>query len=115
MNINDPNLLPWLIPVGPLLAFFIITLITNRSKSVPATSAEYSDHNHPGYPGLNVPVVSNIGRVASIVVGLSGIIAAWLISLNVVGNVSGFQGHFGEEVFGSAIPWLATGTTSFNL
>jgi NADH-quinone oxidoreductase subunit L len=115
MNINDPNFLPWLIPVGPLLAFFIIMLITNRSKMVPATSAEYSDHNHPGYPGLSVPVVSDLGRVASIIVGMSGIIAAWLISLNVVGQVSSFQGHFGEEVFSSSIPWLATGSTSFNM
>ncbi len=115
MNINDPNFLPWLIPVGPLLAFLIITLITNRSKSVLATSAEYGDHNHPGYPGLKVPVVSDLGRVASIVVGLSGIIAAWLISLNVVGYVGGFEHHFGEEVFGSSVPWLATGTTSFNM
>ncbi len=50
--LNNPNLLPWLIPVGPLLAFFIITLITNRAQLVPGTSPEYADHNHPGYPGI---------------------------------------------------------------
>jgi len=33
MNLNDfvsnVNFLPWLIPVGPLLAFFVITLLMN--------------------------------------------------------------------------------------
>jgi hypothetical protein len=51
INFNDPNILPWLIPAGPLLAFLIITLITNRSKLVPATSHEYGGH-HPDYDGM---------------------------------------------------------------
>jgi NADH-quinone oxidoreductase subunit L len=112
--LSDVNLLPWLIPVGPLLAFFVITLITNRSKIVPAASHDYHDHNHPGYPGLNVPVVSFPGRVASIVVGLLGILSAWLISLQVVGPALG-TAHFGEHVFQSSIAWMDTGTTTFNM
>ena len=46
MNLNDflsnANLTPWLIPVGPLLAFFVIMLATNRARLVPASSHEYS-------------------------------------------------------------------------
>jgi NADH-quinone oxidoreductase subunit L len=112
--LNNVNLLPWLIPAGPLLAFFIITLITNRAKLVPATSHEYNDHNHPGYAGLNVPVVSSAGRVASIIVGLIGILSAWFFAYSVVGPALGTH-HFGEEVFGSSVRWMDTGITSFNM
>lgn len=45
--LTDFNFLPWLIPVGPLLAFLIITLISNRPRMVSATSDHYQDHNHP--------------------------------------------------------------------
>jgi NADH-quinone oxidoreductase subunit L len=119
MNVNDlvsnVNFLPWLIPVGPLLAFFVITLVTNRAKMVAATSSEYADHNHPGYMGLRVPVSSVSGRILSITVGLSGIIAAWLISLTVVGQALAVE-HLGEsEVFGSTIPWMVTGISTFNM
>jgi NADH-quinone oxidoreductase subunit L len=108
-NFSDVNLLPWLIPVGPLAAFFIITLATNRAKWIPATSPEYGGH-HPDYDGMRVPVVTNWSRVASIVVGLVGILMAWLISLNVVGQALGIE-HFGTEnhVFASQITWLDTG------
>lgn len=114
INLTDPNFLPWLIPVGPLLAFAIIVLITNRSKLVSATSHEYAGH-HPDYGGMLVPVVNDWSRVASIIIGMSGVVAAFLISLAVVGNVAGFQGHFGEEVYASSITWMDTGTTTFNL
>src|SRR5688572_3337535 len=113
--LNNTNLLPWLVPVGPLLAFFIITLITNRAKMVPASSSDYNDHNHPGYPGLDVPVVSVPGRVASIIVGLVGILSAWAIAYSIVGPALGTE-HFGEEVvFGSNVPWMELGNTSFNM
>ena len=112
-NFNDPNFLPWLIPVGPLLAFFIITLATNRSKLIPATSPKYGGH-HPDYDGMLVPVVTDWSRVASIVVGMSGVIAAWLISLNVVGQALATE-HFGEQVFASSMVWLDTGLTSFRI
>ena len=112
--LNNPNLLPWLIPVGPLLAFFIITLITNRAQLVPGTSDAYADHNHPGYEGLAVPVVTLSSRIVTIVVGMLGILFAWYISLQVVGPAFGTE-HFGEEVFTSSIPWMATGLTTFNM
>ncbi len=114
INLSDPNFLPWLIPVGPLLAFAIIALLTNRSKMVPATSHEYSGH-HPDYDGMQVPVVSDWSRVASIVIGMSGVVMALLIAFTVVGNVAGFEGHFGEEVYESSIAWMDTGNTTFNL
>jgi NADH-quinone oxidoreductase subunit L len=114
--ISDPNLLPWLIPVGPLLAFVIITLLTNRSRWIPATSPAYGGH-HPDYGGMRVPVVTDRSRVISIIVGMSGIIAAWLISLNVVGQAFAInnESHLGEEVLGSAVTWLSLGSTSFRM
>jgi NADH:ubiquinone oxidoreductase subunit 5 (subunit L)/multisubunit Na+/H+ antiporter MnhA subunit len=116
MNLSDPNILPWLIPAGPLLAFFIIMLITNRGKLVPATSHEYAGH-HPDYDGMDVPVVNDWGRVASIIVGMSGIIAAWLISLNVVGQAFAVGAEeFGSHVvFASSIPWMDTGLEVFRM
>ena len=53
--ISNANYLPWLIPVGPLLAFLIITLLTNRSKLVPASSEEYGER-HFNYGDMPVPV-----------------------------------------------------------
>ncbi|MFO7321526.1 MAG: NADH-quinone oxidoreductase subunit L, partial [Chloroflexota bacterium] len=113
IDFTDPNVMPWLIPVGPLLAFFIITLVTNRSKLIPATSPEYGGH-HPDYDGMLVPVVNDWGRVASILVGLAGILVAWIISLNVVGQALATP-HFGEQVFASSIVWLDTGLTAFRM
>ncbi|MEZ4670463.1 MAG: NADH-quinone oxidoreductase subunit L [Anaerolineae bacterium] len=112
--LSNPDLLPWLIPVGPLLAFFVITLFTNRATMMPATSHEYSDHNHPGYHGLNVPVANLPSRVVTIVVGLLGILSAWVISLMAVGNALGAE-HFGEEVFGNSFDWLATGASALRM
>ncbi|MBI1282048.1 MAG: NADH-quinone oxidoreductase subunit L [Anaerolineaceae bacterium] len=112
--VGNPNLLPWLVPLGPLLAFFIITLLTNRAKIVPATSPEYADHNHPGYFGLNVGVASPASRAVTIIVGLSGIISAWLIAWTVVGSALNAP-HLGEEVFGSNFDWLATGATALKM
>jgi NADH-quinone oxidoreductase subunit L len=114
--LSDPNLLPWLVPVGPLLAFFIITLVTNRAKMVPAASHDYSDHNHPAYPGLTVPMVGDNSRVVSIVVGMAGVVAAWLISLAVVSQALGVgTGKLGKTVFESSIDWMATGATQFTM
>lgn len=113
INFNDPNFLPWLIPVGPLLAFFIITLATNRAKLIPATSPEYGGH-HPDYDGMPVPVVTRWSRIASVIVGLIGIGFAWIISLNVVGHALATS-HFGEEVFASSMVWLDNGLTSFRI
>jgi NADH-quinone oxidoreductase subunit L len=114
--LNDPNFLPWLIPVGPLLAFLIITLITNRSKLVRADDEhEYGGH-HPDYDGMLVPVVTSASRVATIIVGMSGAISAWLISWKVALDAFNVgAGEFGREVFTSRINWLSTGTTTFTL
>jgi NADH-quinone oxidoreductase subunit L len=113
--LNDPNFLPWLIPVGPLLAFVLITLATNRSRLVPATDKhEYGGH-HPDYDGMLVPVVTPASRVLSIVVGMAGVIAAFLISLAVLNNAAGVSGTFGEIVFASSVDWMATGLTNFRI
>jgi len=118
MNFNDflnnANLTPWLIPVGPVLAFFIIALATNRARLVPGTSPEYADHNHPSYPGLNVPVATLYSRILTIIVGLLGIGSAWVLSLMVVTKSLNLEG-LGEKVFGNSIEWMATGNTSFNM
>jgi len=39
MNWFDPNVLPWLIPIPPLLSFLLIILITGRSKLLSHTIA----------------------------------------------------------------------------
>jgi NADH-quinone oxidoreductase subunit L len=118
MNLNDflsnPDLIPWLIPVGPLLAFFIIALATNRAKLVPATDSSYQDHNHPGYAGLEVGVATLSSRILTIVVGLIGIGLAWLLSLMVVTKALSLP-ELGEKVFGNRIEWMATGSTSFTM
>jgi NADH-quinone oxidoreductase subunit L len=113
--ISDPNFLPWLIPVGPLLAFLVISLLTNRSRLVSADEGgPYADHNHPAYPGLQVPVVTDAGRVLSIVVGMSGIVAAWLISISVVFQATNLV-EFGQNILASAIVWMDTGVSTFNM
>ncbi|KXK54634.1 MAG: putative NADH-quinone oxidoreductase subunit L [Chloroflexi bacterium OLB13] len=111
----DPNFLPWLIPVGPLLGFLIIVLATNRSRWVPATNRhEYGGH-HPAYDGMSVPVVAPASRVLSVIVGLGGVTFAFVISLLVVLRVSQVDFVFGEHVFGSTAEWMSTGITNFNM
>jgi NADH-quinone oxidoreductase subunit L len=119
MNLNDflsnPDLIPWLIPVGPLLAFFIIMLATNRARFVPASDPSYTDHNHPAYGGqIEVGVATAWSRTLSIIVGLLGIGFAWVLSLMVVTQALSFE-ELGEKVFGNQISWMATGSTSFNM
>ncbi|HYO88914.1 MAG TPA: NADH-quinone oxidoreductase subunit L, partial [Candidatus Limnocylindrales bacterium] len=111
---SNPNFLPWLIPVGPLAAFVIILLITNRSRNVPAASHAYADHNHPAYPDLQVPVVADWSRVLSIIVGMSGVIVAWLISLSVVFQAGSLE-ELGKNVLASSVAWMSTGTTYFSM
>ena len=110
--LTDPNLLPWLIPAGPLLAFLIIMLVTNRSKMVAATDQhEYGGH-HPDYEGMRVPVVTGISRVFSIIVGLGGVIFALLISWRTLWEASQLH-HIGEDVLASAVAWMNTGESAF--
>jgi len=110
--LNDANLTPWLIPAGPLLAFLVITLLTNRSKLVAATDQhEYGGH-HPDYDGMQVPVVNRYSRVISVAVGMAGVVFALLISWRVLADASQLH-HIGEEVLASSIAWMDTGETSF--
>lgn len=112
--LSDPNFLPWLIPVGPLLAFLIITLLTNRAHLVPATSEEYGGH-HPDYEGMLVPVVTRRSRVVTIIVGMIGILLAWGISITVVGHAFAVE-HLGEEhVLASSLNWFSAGETFFKM
>ncbi len=111
---NDPNALPWLIPAGPLLAFLIITLVTNKSKLVPATDHhEYGGH-HPDYDGMLVPVVRPYSRVISVLVGLAGVIAALLISWQTLYNASQLH-HIGPEALVNSIAWMNTGDSVFHM
>ena len=113
---TDVNYMPWLIPLGPLLAFAIITLLTNRAKVVPATDHhEYGGH-HPDYDGMNVFVASHRSRVMSIIVGISGVVWALLISWRLVFEAFGTN-HFGEgdHIFASTMNWLSTGETAFQM
>ncbi len=112
--LNDPNALPWLIPAGPLLAFLIITLVTNKSKLVPATDHhEYGGH-HPDYDGMMVPVVHPWSRVISVIVGMTGVLAALLLSWQTLANASLLH-HLGQDALASSIAWMDTGTTAFHM
>src|SRR5579871_3044508 len=111
--ISNGNFLPWLIPVGPLLAFLIITLLTNRSKWVPATSEEYGG-SRPEYGGMLVPVVTDTSRVLSVAVGLIGIVFAWIVSLVVVAHAFAID-HLGENVIASSGTWFDAGVTAFKM
>lgn len=112
--LSNPANLPWLIPIGPLLAFLIITLATNKAKMVPATDHhEYGGH-HPDYDGMLVPVVTARSRIFSITVGMSGVVSALLISWRTLYEASQLH-HLGEEVFESAIAWMNTGRTALNM
>ena len=112
--LNDPNVLPWLIPAGPLLAFLLITLISNKAKLVPATDHhEYGGH-HPDYEGMLVPVVARYSRVISVAIGMAGVIAALLISWRALYDAAQLH-HIGPEVLASSIAWMDTGATTFNM
>lgn len=116
MEFLTPDFLPWLIPVGPLMAFLIITLATNKSKMVPATDHhEYGGH-HPDYD-MDVPVVTTRSRIFSVTIGIIGILWALIISWMTIGNAFATS-HFGVEILGgnkAAIAWMNTGTTTFNM
>ncbi len=114
-DFSQPGNLLWLIPLGPLLAFLIIVLATNRSKFLPATDHEYGGH-HPDYDGMEVPVVTSRSRVFSVVVGVAGVVFALLISLNVVGQAFNTH-HFGQidHIFRSNTVWMDLGNNPFRM
>jgi len=112
--LNDPHVLPWLIPAGPLLAFLIISLITNKAKMVAATDHhEYGGH-HPDYDGMTVPVVARYSRVISVAIGMAGVIAALLISWRTLYDASQLH-HIGQEILASSVAWMDTGASTFNM
>ncbi len=111
---NDPNTLPWLIPAGPLLAFLIITLVTNKARLVPATDSHAYGGHHPDYDGMTVPVVARYSRILSVGVGMAGVIAALVVSWLTLANASQLH-HIGPEVLASDIEWMSTGETSFHM
>jgi len=117
IDLTDLNILPWLIPVGPLLAFLIISAITNRGVLTPATEIEAYGGFKPPYGTMKVGVVAPTWRFISVVVGMSGAIAAfviaWFVAFNAIGVGEGVLGK--SEVFANRIDWMALGTTSFSL
>ncbi len=74
----------WLLPLPPLLAFFIIILFTNKNKPL----------SH------------------SLAVGAAGL--SWLGSMVVFLRAVGVE-EFGKHVFESAVKWLPTGNTWFQI
>jgi NADH-quinone oxidoreductase subunit L len=82
----DSNVLPWLIPLPPLLAFVLITLVVGRN------------------------------RFASHVVAIGGMALSWLMSWSLVAHAIGIKtlGLPGTEpgygVFGHKIDWLVNGS-----
>ena len=76
----------WLIPLPPILAFFLIILVTNRSKVLSHTIA--------------------VG--AAFVSWMGSMIVFWRA------NQLGMH-HLGEHPFISKIKWLPTGDTWFNI
>ena len=112
-NFADPNFMLWLIPIGPLAAFVIISLATNRAKLTPATDHHYGGH-HPDYDGMDVWIVRDSSRVLSIFVAMSGVVMAWILSWRVF-----FAGlaldDLGDTPFGSRIDWMSLGEGVFQI
>ncbi len=106
---TDPNFQPWLIPLGPLLAFIIITLATNRAKLAPSGDMVYGGFRPP-YGNMPVPVATPWSRFLSISVGLGGIIMSLLVSWSVVFRAIGDHDFGTSVVFGNSTDWLANGT-----
>ena len=109
----DPNTLPWLIPVAPLLAFFIIAIFCNKARFVAATDHEYGGH-HPNYEGMPVPVVARWSRIFSVLIGLAGALIAWVLAWTVVSEALAAP-HFGEHVFSNSLAWLDSGETALRM
>jgi NADH-quinone oxidoreductase subunit L len=87
MNFTDANVAPWLIPLPPLLAFFLIILVTGRS------------------------------RLLSHILSVGGIALSWVISMAVFLNAIQYKAlginpdAGGAGVFNHSIPWLENGSS----
>ncbi|MEM9954406.1 MAG: proton-conducting transporter membrane subunit [Chloroflexota bacterium] len=106
---TDRNLMLWLIPLGPLSAFVLISFITlilwlvrqvtgTQENMIPASDHHYNDHHHPDYGGMEVPYQPDWFRVTAVVIGMAGIIWALIISWTLV---FGALNDFGAGTFGS--------------
>jgi NADH-quinone oxidoreductase subunit L len=78
------ELMIWLIPLPPLLAFFLVVLFTNRSKATSHTIA------------------------------VGAALLSWLASMIVFFRAIQVE-DLGEHPFHSSIPWIPTGSTTFNI
>lgn len=78
------ELITWLIPLPPLLAFFLIVLFTNRSKGLSHTIA------------------------------VGAAFLSWLGSMVIFFRAIQAE-HLGKNPFISSIPWLPTGTKTFDI
>ncbi|MCX6066348.1 MAG: NADH-quinone oxidoreductase subunit L [Chloroflexi bacterium] len=79
-----PETIIWLIPLPPLLAFFLIVLFTNRWKALSHT------------------------------VAVGAAFLSWAGSMYVFFRALGTE-EFGKHIFASAINWLPTGNTYFQI
>ncbi len=82
MNLTDANIVPWLIPIPPLVAFLLIVLFTNRN------------------------------RTATHVIAIGGVALSWLFSIAEFFNAIAFKdlGTPDRGVFGTTTDWLVNGT-----
>ncbi len=83
MNWLDPNVLPWLIPIPPLVAFAVILLAAGRS------------------------------RILSQIIAIFCMVLSWLMSVNVVWTVITQHKDLGlSTVFHSDTIWLVNGSST---
>ena len=76
----------WLLPLPPVLAFFVIVLFTNRDKALSHT------------------------------IGVGAVALAWLGSMLVFFRaLQEGAHHLGDHPLGSAIDWLPLGNTTFQI
>ena len=105
---SDRNLMPWMVPFGPLAAFSLISLITlilwlvrqvtgGQGNMIPASDHHYTDHNHLDYDGMEVPYQPHWFRVTAIVIGMSGIVWALFFAWTLV---FGALNDYGAGTFG---------------
>lgn len=105
---TDPNIMLWMVPLGPLMAFSLISLMTiilwlmrqitgTAPDTISASDHHYTDHNHPDYDGMDVPYQPDWFRVTAIVIGVTGIVWSLFFAWTLV---FGALNEFGAGTFG---------------
>lgn len=84
-NPLDPNYLPWLIPVPPLISFVLIVLFTGRSKTT------------------------------SQGIALISVLISWILGWGIYSRVAFGIEDFGAVAYGSTVNWLDLGETTFQM